>query len=74
MLLGAVGGPKWDNCKERPEKGLLGIRKALGLYSNLRPSILKPQLKEASPLKDEKLKNGLNVRVVRELTGGIYFG
>ena len=74
VLLGAVGGPKWDNCKERPEKGLLGIRKALGLYSNLRPSILKPQLKDASPLKDEKLKNGHNVMVVRELTGGIYFG
>ncbi len=74
VLLGAVGGPKWDNCKERPEKGLLGTRKALGLYSNLRPSILKPQLKEASPLKDEKLKDGLDVMVVRELTGGIYFG
>ncbi len=74
VLLGAVGGPKWDNCPRRPEAGLLGIRKALGLYSNLRPSILKPQLKEASPLKDEKLSNGLNVMVVRELTGGIYFG
>ncbi len=74
VLLGAVGGPKWDNCPKRPETGLLGIRKALGLYSNLRPSILKPQLKEASPLKDEKLSNGLNVMVVRELTGGIYFG
>ena len=74
VLLGAVGGPKWDNCPQRPEKGLLGIRKALGLYSNLRPSILKPQLKDASPLKDEKLANGLNVMVVRELTGGIYFG
>lgn len=74
VLLGAVGGPKWDNCPKRPEAGLLGIRKALGLYSNLRPSILKPQLKEASPLKDEKLSNGLNVMVVRELTGGIYFG
>ncbi len=74
VLLGAVGGPKWDGCPQRPEKGLLGIRKALGLYSNLRPSILKPQLKDASPLKDEKLKNGLNVMVVRELTGGIYFG
>lgn len=72
VLLGAVGGPKWDNCPERPEKGLLGIRKALGLYSNLRPSILKPQLKDASPLKD--VENGINVMVVRELTGGIYFG
>lgn len=74
VLLGAVGGPKWDNCPKRPEAGLLGIRKALELYSNLRPSILKPQLKEASPLKDNKLENGLNVMVVRELTGGIYFG
>ncbi len=76
VLLGAVGGPKWDSVPSelRPEKGLLGIRKALGLYSNLRPSILKPQLKDASPLKDEKLTNGLNVMVVRELTGGIYFG
>ncbi len=74
VLLGAVGGPKWDNAPKRPEAGLLGIRKALELYSNLRPSILKTQLKDASPLKDEKLANGLNVMVVRELTGGIYFG
>lgn len=76
VLLGAVGGPKWDSqpSENRPEKGLLGIRKALGLYSNLRPSILKKQLKDASPLKDEKLRNGLDVMVVRELTGGIYFG
>ena len=76
VLLGAVGGPKWDlqPSENRPEKGLLGIRKALELYSNLRPSILKPQLKDASPLKDEKLEKGLNVMVVRELTGGIYFG
>ena len=74
VLLGAVGGPKWDSCPKRPEAGLLGIRKALGLYSNLRPSILKKQLKDASPLKDEKLTNGLDVMVVRELTGGIYFG
>lgn len=74
VLLGAVGGPKWDNCPQRPEAGLLGIRKALELYANLRPSILKAPLKAASPLKDEKLKNGLDVMVVRELTGGIYFG
>lgn len=74
VLLGAVGGPKWDGCPKRPEAGLLGIRKALGLYANLRPSILKTQLKDASPLKDTKLENGLNVMVVRELTGGIYFG
>jgi len=76
VLLGAVGGPKWDSvpASNRPEKGLLGIRKALGLYSNLRPSILKTQLKEASPLKESKLENGIDVMVVRELTGGIYFG
>lgn len=76
VILGAVGGPKWDKvpAEIRPETGLLGIRKALGLYSNLRPSILKPQLKAASPLKDEKLENGLDIMVVRELTGGIYFG
>lgn len=76
VLLGAVGGPKWDKVPAniRPESGLLGIRKALGLYSNLRPSILKPQLKAASPLKDEKLEGGLDIMVVRELTGGIYFG
>ena len=76
VLLGAVGGPKWDGVPAdiRPESGLLGIRKALGLYSNLRPSILKPQLKAASPLKDDKLESGLDIMVVRELTGGIYFG
>jgi len=76
VLLGAVGGPKWDSVPAniRPETGLLGIRKALGLYSNLRPSILRPQLKDASPLKDRIIGDGLNVMVVRELTGGIYFG
>lgn len=76
VLLGAVGGPKWDGAPAniRPETGLLGIRKAMGLYSNLRPSILKPQLAAASPLKQSKLENGLDVMVVRELTGGIYFG
>lgn len=76
VILGAVGGPKWDSVPAniRPETGLLGIRKALGLYSNLRPSILKPQLADASPLKQSKLENGLDVMVVRELTGGIYFG
>lgn len=76
VILGAVGGPKWDNVPAniRPETGLLGIRKALGLYSNLRPAILRPQLKDASPLKDRIIGEGLNVMVVRELTGGIYFG
>lgn len=76
VLLGAVGGPKWDSVPReiRPEAGLLKIRKSLGLYSNLRPSILNPHLKAASPLKDSKLEGGLDIMVVRELTGGIYFG
>lgn len=76
VLLGAVGGPKWDGVSReiRPEAGLLKMRKSLGLYSNLRPSILNPGLKCASPLKDEKLEGGLDIMVVRELTGGIYFG
>lgn len=75
VLLGAVGGPKWDdNPKElRPETGLLGIRKALGLFSNLRPAIVFDCLKEASTLKAEVL-DGTDLMVVRELTGGIYFG
>lgn len=76
VLLGAMGGPKWDNLPGdlRPEAGLLGIRKALGLYANLRPAILFEELKEASPLKDEIIGDGLDVLVMRELTGGIYFG
>lgn len=76
VLLGAVGGPKWDGVAReiRPEAGLLKIRKALGLYCNLRPSVLNPLLAEASPLKNEKLTDGLDIMVVRELTGGIYFG
>ena len=76
VLLGAVGGPKWDGVPReiRPEAGLLKIRKALGLYCNLRPSVLNPRLKSASPLKDSKLEGGLDIMVVRELTGGIYFG
>ena len=75
-LLGAVGGPKWDSLPggKRPEAGLLGIRKALGLYANLRPSMIFPQLRSASPLKDSVIGDGLNVMIVRELTGGIYFG
>jgi 3-isopropylmalate dehydrogenase len=75
-LLGAVGGPKWDALPggRRPEAGLLGIRKALGLYANLRPSMIFPQLRSASPLKDSIIGNRLNVMIVRELTGGIYFG
>jgi 3-isopropylmalate dehydrogenase len=75
VLLGAVGGPKWDDPKApvRPEQGLLGIRKALGLYANLRPVTIHPKLAGASPLKPEILK-GVDLLVVRELTGGIYFG
>lgn len=75
VLLGAVGGPKWDNNPKelRPETGLLGIRKALGLFSNIRPAQIFDCLKEASTLKPEVLE-GTDLIVVRELTGGIYFG
>ncbi len=75
ILLGAVGGPKWDNIDRalRPEKGLLAIRAALGLFGNLRPAILYPQLAGASALKPEVV-SGLDILIVRELTGGIYFG
>ncbi|MBK6848346.1 MAG: 3-isopropylmalate dehydrogenase [Proteobacteria bacterium] len=75
VLLGAVGGPKWDDPRApvRPEQGLLGIRKALGLYANLRPVKVYPALADASPLKAERLV-GVDLLVVRELTGGIYFG
>jgi len=76
ILLGAVGGPKWDTNPDfqiRPEKGLLGIRSELGLFGNLRPAILYPQLAHASTLKEEVV-SGLDILIVRELTGGIYFG
>lgn len=75
VLLGAVGGPKWDDpeAKVRPEQGLLGLRQALGLYANLRPVRVHPDLVYASPLRPEKLE-GVDLLVVRELTGGIYFG
>jgi len=75
ILLGAVGGPKWDDplAKTRPEAGLLGLRKGLGLFANLRPIQPHPDLISASPLKAEKLE-GVDFVVVRELTGGIYFG
>ncbi|MGO1426143.1 MAG: 3-isopropylmalate dehydrogenase [Halomonas sp.] len=76
ILLAAVGGPKWDKIEDlskRPEKGLLGLRKNLGLFGNLRPAMLYPQLASASSLKPE-LVAGLDIMIVRELTGGIYFG
>jgi len=75
ILLGAVGGPKWDTLPagERPERGLLAIRSDLDLFCNLRPAMLYPQLADASSLKPE-LVAGLNLLIVRELTGGIYFG
>jgi 3-isopropylmalate dehydrogenase len=75
VLLGAVGGPKWDDMPVdvRPEKGLLGIRKALGLFANLRPAAVFPALVEASALRPE-IVDGIDLLVVRELTGGIYFG
>jgi 3-isopropylmalate dehydrogenase len=75
VLLGAVGGPKWESLdiSVRPEKGLLGLRSELELFSNLRPAILYPQLADASTLKPEVVA-GLDIMIVRELTGGIYFG
>ncbi len=75
ILLGAVGGPKWDQLemKIRPEKGLLAIRSTLQLFANLRPAILYPQLASASTLKPEVVA-GLDILIVRELTGGLYFG
>lgn len=74
-LLGAVGGPKWSDpaATERPEQGLLDLRSSLGVYANIRPVVTHPLLYEASPLRPERLKN-VDMVVVRELTGGIYFG
>ena len=76
VLLGAVGGPKWDNpnAKIRPEQALLGLRGGMNLYCNLRPALLYEPLKDASPLKDSIIGDGIDICVVRELTGGIYFG
>ncbi|GAB0149064.1 MULTISPECIES: 3-isopropylmalate dehydrogenase [Marichromatium] len=75
VLLGAVGGPKWEplHFSKRPERGLLGLRAGLGLFANLRPAFLYPQLADASTLKSEVV-SGLDIMIVRELTGGIYFG
>ncbi len=76
VLLAAVGGPKWDTTDPnmpRPEQGLLGLRKGLGLYANLRPVKPLPALYDASPLRRERIE-GTDLLVVRELTGGIYFG
>lgn len=76
VLLGAVGGPKWDTLPNeiRPEKGLLAIRESLGLFANLRPAKIFAPLKDASPLKPEIIGDNLDILIVRELTGGIYFG
>lgn len=76
VILGAVGGPKWDNLSgsQRPEAGLLGIRGALGLFANLRPAVIFEPLKSASPIKDDIIGGALDIMIVRELTGGIYFG
>lgn len=77
VLLGAVGGPKWGHStqpEKRPETALLSIRKDLGLYANLRPATLRPALKDACPLKKETAEKGIDLMMVRELTGGVYFG
>ena len=76
VLLGAVGGPKWDTQpgSNRPEAGLLAIRESLGLFANLRPAKIFAPLKDASPIKEDIIGDGLDILIVRELTGGIYFG
>ena len=77
VLLGAVGGPKWGPDKpaeQRPETALLALRKELGLYANLRPATLRPAMADACPLKKETAEKGIDLMMVRELTGGVYFG
>ena len=77
VLLGAVGGPKWGSDKpaeQRPETALLAIRRDLGLYANLRPAVLRPAMADACPLKKETAEKGIDLMMVRELTGGVYFG
>ena len=73
VFLGAVGGPKWDGGAKRPEQGLLAIRKAMGLFANLRPAAIDEPLIDRSPLKPEAVR-GVDILIVRELTGGVYFG
>ena len=75
VLMGSIGGPQWDGLDRdlRPERGLLGLRSGLGLFANLRPAILYPQLADASTLRPDVVA-GLDILIVRELTGGIYFG
>ncbi|MBQ4132854.1 MAG: 3-isopropylmalate dehydrogenase [Desulfovibrionaceae bacterium] len=74
VFLGAVGGPKWDKGGPRPEAGLLAIRKGLGLFANLRPVLLYPELLGGCPLKPERVAGGVDMLIVRELTGDVYFG